>query len=146
MSDQPEVANVCVWGEVVAVSDVLEPACTRSNERSDVREPATGNILRNTPEGHSMNETWSVLENFSLGPSAPQAPPSGTPSLQGSRGQDHLLQNVIKAIARPQFVRIRAADGQAAAFAYFFPSYTILPPTMVISGLMAEISSAGTVR
>jgi hypothetical protein len=65
MSDQPEVANVCVWGEVVAVSDVLEPACTRSNERSDVREPATGNILRNTPEGHSMNETCEAYSRIS---------------------------------------------------------------------------------
>jgi hypothetical protein len=36
--------------------------------------------------------------------------------------------------------------GQAAAFAYFIASYTILPPTIVISGLMAEISSTGTVR
>ena len=61
-------------------------------------------------------------------------------------GISRLLQDVIKAIASPQFVRIRVTDEQAAAFAYLFPSYTILPPTMVISGLMAEISSAGTVR
>ena len=36
--------------------------------------------------------------------------------------------------------------GRLLLFAYFLASYTILPPTMVISGLMAEISSAGTVR
>ena len=56
------------------------------------------------------------------------------------------IATVIKVIARPQFVRIRATDEQAAAFAYFIASYTILPPTIVISGLMAEISSTGTVR